>query len=188
MTKIFREDKIPKPRSWYYSGITNMTGEYINNDLMFLGKDGMLPPGAETTSLSLTKGGKLQVLANFHSMLYVENTTFKFPNYNNIGVSHKYPLKIIVREMNIACKKMNKKLAFLAWNADYYLLAIGSLGRFPDRHSGIISVMNNILSGLFNSNFYQQVAIQKSLYFTFKELTNSLEEEKESKDNMVFRV
>lgn len=190
MIKNYIKDKIPKPRSWYYMGITNMLIA-TNNDgnVMFspLEMDKNLGVFNQVTSLSLTKGGKLELSANYTPMLYIQNTIFRMgPNVNFNNLGPKYPVKLILGGMNVSAKRLKEHLVFIVWNSDYYFLTMGKLGEFPNEREKLVSIMYDTLDILFYSNENQRITIQKSLYFNFKSLIKKMKTEKFSKEYTIY--
>ncbi len=191
----YRMDKVPKPRSWYYSGITNMLMDRLHNsssnngDLVFVPGESFGGLGDRVTSLTHTKGGRLSILANFKPMAYIENTVFKGGIYGRQNeFVPKHPTKLIIGGLNLVARRFDRKLVFISWDIDYYLISVGRLGRFPDKSSNLSAMAKDTLHTLFNSNVNQQTVIQKSLYFHFKGLVNKLELEKSSKEYTLYHA
>lgn len=189
--KEYRTDDSPKPRSWYYSGITNMIVDRIgdNGELVFVPGTTLGGIGESTTSLSHTKGGRLVILANFKPMVYIENTIFKGIGFGGSReFIPKHPTKLIIGGLNLVARRFDRKVIFITWDIDYFLISMGKLGRFPDRSSNLSSIAKETLDILFHNNKHQQTVIQKALYFHFKTLVNKLEQEKSDKEYTLYHA
>lgn len=189
--KDYRTDNTPKPRSWYFSGITNMLVDLLgdNREIAFVPGTTFGGLGESTTSLSHTKGGRLVMLADFKPMVYIENTIFTGAGYGGSKeFVPKHPSKLIIGGLNLVVRRSNQKLVFISWDIDYFLITVGKLGCFPDRSSNLSAFAKDTLHTLFNNNVNQQTVIQKSLYFHFRDLVSKLETEKSSKEYTLYHA